>query len=401
MSAFKIYTNKAYDCANSLSDYEKLVRTEQMNLESVQSNLRSKIAAHDQIGAVLKSINEQVLEDAAMLKTLNQALEHILGYYINTEGKIVSENPRLMNGRQGTTSEQQTYMDQYMQAAILTAMEDDRFSQETWENASIEEKKEILKELAYRIEGIMGVSVDGVEFKQGASLNYKGSYNYETNVIAINETYLENADSYSMLATMIHESRHAYQKAACDNPDQFIVSEDTLNDWSENLENYQTHFKNGEYFQMSSEIDAMTFAGQEIDVNARYVPLPVGDEGSTEMYEITMPVLIEELIKFTHRTSSAKSAPPLKTTGDKAISEQSQEYCAEKLDEAWNQWDNELRDMAEGYDQGGSEEMLKRADKKLIKTAIKEEKDSFIGKIPGLGEILDVEEVLRAYIIHK
>jgi len=92
----------------------------------------------------------------------------------------------------------------------------------------------------------MGLSIGAINYTYSESENgyYNcGSYTPNTNTVSINEWVVEGNDginSYKLLTTVVHELRHAYQHAACDNPDQYVVSDETINTWRESFNNYKS-----------------------------------------------------------------------------------------------------------------------------------------------------------------
>ena len=106
-----------------------------------------------------------------------------------------------------------------------------------------------------------------------------GSYDPDTDILYINEWVLKNAgigntlDSYDLMTTIVHELRHKYQRDACANPDQFVVTEETIQSWQENIDNYKNKSEFEEdgmgareafkaYRDQTIEKDARRFAGE-------------------------------------------------------------------------------------------------------------------------------------------
>ena len=101
-----------------------------------------------------------------------------------------------------------------------------------------------------------------------------GQYSHSKRTVSINEWVIETRrDSYSLMKTVVHEMRHAYQHSACDNPDQFIVSEETIQKWQNSFDNYKsqsgfmsTGMNESEAFRayrnQAVEADARNFAKQ-------------------------------------------------------------------------------------------------------------------------------------------
>ena len=174
-------------------------------------------------------------------------------------------------------------MELYLQSEIENILEKDRYSQSTWKNASVEERKEILNEYLQEVAAVMGLQIGEINYTYTEASNgtyNMGSYSPSTNMISINEWVLENGgknniqDSYNLMYTIAHEMRHAYQHAACSNPEQFVVTEETIQSWQESIDNYRSQRgfmqegMNAEeaynaYRNQTIERDARWFAGQD------------------------------------------------------------------------------------------------------------------------------------------
>lgn len=287
MEGFKVNTGYLNNIVSAnLNDYENIIEKLENEVDLVSKNLRNKIAVEGEIKRRLRIINKHLLDEAAAMSSLREALSHIAGYYKNAERKIVIRGMTPFSGGQDVTAEQQAMMDQQMQSAIYSALqEDERFSEAAWKNASNEERKEILNDLLLRIESEMGISIGDVEYRNDLPADQLGSYLYDKNRIVINENLLSEKDSYKEMTTVLmHESRHAYQHAVCENPDQFIVSKENINKWEDSAANYHEYMKQGDYFSIVSEVDARNFAGQEQRIGEK-VYFASGKNGNDrEMY---------------------------------------------------------------------------------------------------------------------
>ena len=184
---------------------------------------------------------------------------------------------------EAVTAAQEREMDLYLRNEIEEILGKERYSRSTWQNASVEERKEILNESLQEVAAVMGLQVGEINYTYRESSNgtyNMGSYSPTANVISINEWVLENggkdgvADSYDLMYTIAHEMRHAYQHAVCNNPDQFVVTEETIRSWQESIDNYRSQsgfmqegmsaeeaFK--AYRNQTIERDARWFAGQD------------------------------------------------------------------------------------------------------------------------------------------
>lgn len=284
MEGFIVNTTNVNNCANDIQGYGDRIKDLQDSVRSIRLGMRHKLSAREQIDRTLRGIEERMLDEAVLMSSLDQALEHIAEAYRSTERKLVTEGIRRSAGGQAVTEQQQAMMDQYMQAAIFDILQEDQFSQEAWENASIEERKEILNSFLDRMEKEMGISLEDIQFRSGEDLGYNGAYNYADNYIALNEEILNSGDPSGAMTTLMHEARHAYQHAACENPDQFLVTADTIQGWQDSSDNYKSYLQDGKYSDILSEIDAHDFAGQELKKG--YVSLAGGIGDGAEMYQI-------------------------------------------------------------------------------------------------------------------
>lgn len=283
MEGFMVNTTNVNNCANDIQGYGGRIKDLQDSVRSIRLGMRHKLSSKEDIDRTLRRIEDRMLEEAALMSSLDQALAHIAEAYRRTERGLVTEGIRRSAGGQAVTEQQQAMMDQYMQAAIFEIRQEDQFSQEAWENASVEERKEILNRFLDRMEQEMGISLGDIQFRSGEDLGYNGAYNYADNYIALNEAILNSGDPSGAMTTLMHEARHAYQHAACENPEQFLVTADTIQGWQDSADNYKGYLQGGKYSDISSEIDAHNFAGQEM--KGGYVLLTSGMGDGPEMYD--------------------------------------------------------------------------------------------------------------------
>ncbi len=306
MEGFMVNTTNVNNCANDIQGYGDRIKGLKDSVSSIRLGMRHKLSARGQIERTLRGIEDRMLDEAALMSSLDQALEHITEAYRRTERGLVTEGIRRSAGGQAVTEQQQAMMDQYMQAAIGDILQEDQFSQEAWENASIEERKEILNSLLDRMEKEMGISLEDIQFRSGEDLGYNGAYNYADNYIALNEEILNSGDPSGAMTTLMHEARHAYQHAACENPEQFLVTADTIQGWQDSSDNYKSYLQDGKYSDILSEVDAYDFAGQELKKG--YVPLAGGIGDGAEMYQITYKDILKILKQGTGSDQSMQAA---------------------------------------------------------------------------------------------
>ena len=124
---------------------------------------------------------------------------------------------------------------------------------------SLEERLNIVNDFYDEVKHSMGISAE-LEFVDMPP--YKlGAYSNRSDTISLNSKYLENADCTSLLDTILHESRHAFQHRAIDNPKSVSVDDKTRESWNVNITNYILPIWDFEaYEKQPIEEDANTFA---------------------------------------------------------------------------------------------------------------------------------------------
>lgn len=319
MAEFKIDTAAAANSANQLRSLSRELNELYGRAEGIRAAVNYRTLSIRNLMAKLSNADARVLEQAADLDTLAEALDAVIGYYVRTERAILSgteagepayesrestqgigdwfreqwenacdtlmswgiiraEEQHRTEG-QTVTAEQQWEMDLYMQQQIDDVLNEFRFSRLSWWFADMTERQAILNEYLQRVAAILGLSVGAIDFFHSEPQNGYvtwGQYDPDTNTVQINDWALsdECLTSYSILETLVHEMRHAYQQAAVDNPDQFVVTEETLREWQENMDDYNStaDFMNEQgmtqqeahqaYENQPIERDARAFAGQ-------------------------------------------------------------------------------------------------------------------------------------------
>lgn len=89
----------------------------------------------------------------------------------------------------------------------------------------------------------------------------EGSFNPSTNSIELNINSLEKPNSQSLFNTILHESRHAFQHKAVDNPDSVSVNNNIIDTWRQNFDNYISPWLDYEaYREQPVEKDAFDYA---------------------------------------------------------------------------------------------------------------------------------------------
>lgn len=315
MSEFNVKPKQIKSVATNLEKCNKELKQISDAILTIQKNLAISTTQGDDIIRTMNSIESSILDEAVQASNLGKALEYIAGIYEQSEQKILAYeegsrgildyiSDRLKDAgltilkwlgldddyyRQKVGYEQfdeartqEKLMDMYMQGVIADMLSDEKYSEKTWNAATLEERKKILGSFISELNRIMGMDVDTNIRYESMDPRTRGYFTYPANTVSINEDYLDpsNANSYMIMRTMIHEMRHAYQHTAVDNPEDFIVSEETLQQWEKNFGDYKTTYKDGydAYVTQAIEYDAKSFAEQYQDIIG-YTPKYEGSWG--------------------------------------------------------------------------------------------------------------------------
>lgn len=243
--------------------------------------------------------HQKIIEEAAQMDSLAAALDYIAEQYQTCEQKLCQttrteqsyadttgnrseekpkenwldtikrwiERLREENDKRSAKAAERA-QDKYMQGQVFDLLDQKQFKKRTWKKASVEERKSILNAFMREVSRIMGISISGdIEF---ASLgeNTRGGYTSESNSIRINVDRLGEAGSYALIQTIIHEMRHAYQHQVVEHPENFSVTQETVEQWRNNFEHYRSMSEYGydSYVTQPIEYDAKKFAKQYGDV---------------------------------------------------------------------------------------------------------------------------------------
>lgn len=296
MSEFTIDINRCKTIPDGLYLIEKNVNSAAQRLQAVGRSLQfNSSSGFDIIRTRIAQISESALNEAAKAASLKDALNTIVMRYNTCEsgicGYAANHMPFIHDAKTETKDEswwdklvawvkkifgikekeplsaerqREKEHDLYMQSAIFSLLDRDGFTEQSWKQMSVEQRKQMLEKLIPEIALIMGITIGShIGFYDGPS-NNNGYYSGDDNSIHININKLNGSDSYSITQTLIHEMRHAYQHAAVENPDQFNVSKETIDQWRDNFDNYKSSGQYGyeAYVSQPIEYDAKSFAKQ-------------------------------------------------------------------------------------------------------------------------------------------
>ncbi|MBP5280927.1 MAG: hypothetical protein J6Z22_00325, partial [Lachnospiraceae bacterium] len=264
MIDLRVSAEPVFNTAQELSDAATRMRDLESSIASVKlSGIMDGVHAFF-IDRTIKAIQETVIVQAAKLNSLGEALRYIMDKYNEYEARIMngesSEGSSDGTDKRGllsrlwdwitgqepdeydtTTREQELAADQSMRDQLQFILQDERFSEATWDNATVDERRQILQEYMNLVIEVYGLEDVRPSINWDPNATYEegtitwGYYTHGTHTVTLNEAVLaENVgswNSYDLLETVAHELRHAYQHEAIDHPTHFMVSQETIDAW--------------------------------------------------------------------------------------------------------------------------------------------------------------------------
>ena len=114
---------------------------------------------------------------------------------------------------------------------------------DAWIDMPLEQRKEVMVELAAAINAAQGTDFKGVLFDAGLDDDDFGKttlgFTMGDGFIHLNERVLEDSSQFlTMVDTVAHESRHQFQLQAIEDPERFGVSHETVEAWKYGFDTY-------------------------------------------------------------------------------------------------------------------------------------------------------------------
>lgn len=284
MSEFSISTGNTENAAENFLSIERKIDSISNDIDDCRSNLSSmKGLTAEIIKRKLRSLQREVIESASHMSTISDALRKVNEIYIKHENNVLTSEfsnsktsgkdkrgwfrkfvdmlfDRKVNEEYtATTQEQEQAADREMMNRISRLADKDRYSQETWEKATLEQKKEILQDYCDEVERILGLNIKKEIKFFDKPRNDKGMYTHGQYVSSKNRIEINvNELSYYEFTTVVHELRHAYQYEAIKHPDKYRVSQETIDSWKYNYKHY-----------IDGNVDYPGYRAQPIEADAR------------------------------------------------------------------------------------------------------------------------------------
>lgn len=154
--------------------------------------------------------------------------------------------------------------------AVQEFIEADKFRRPPYEEASVEQRAEYMKEFHDSFNEKTGY-MNNLHFCEGMNTGNLGAFNPFTKQIDLNVDLLKDADPQEVMETIMHESRHAYQDFAVNHPEQVSVDIETIQTWASNFTYYiRPEYDFEAYENQPVEADANEFSERMFYEGSRY-----------------------------------------------------------------------------------------------------------------------------------
>ncbi len=136
---------------------------------------------------------------------------------------------------------------------------------DSWVEMSLDERKEVMTDLAAAIAEAQGTEFNGVAFDAGVNDGpFETTFGYAQGdgIIHLNEAVLADPSQFlKMVDTVSHESRHQFQIQAMEDPEKFGISQETAAAWRFGHETYTNEW--------ASEYDLVGYNYNPMESDAR------------------------------------------------------------------------------------------------------------------------------------
>lgn len=276
MADFNVKTDRIIEASKDIINYSMRITEFKTGLENIKFGGIFEGSYRASVERTIRTILDNISEEAVKMNSFGNALDMIANEYRTTEKMLASMqvdggaceaveesgtdkrslwdkfwdwiNKKEPDEYDTTSNEQEKAADAAMKKKLWKVLQDEKYSEENWDNASIEERKKILQDYMDEVIKIYGLKDVKNEIKWDAKATYStasitwGYYTHWRHRVTLNEQALtdsiEGWDSYELLETVSHELRHAYQHEAVDHPSKYMVSKETIEIWKKNFRNY-------------------------------------------------------------------------------------------------------------------------------------------------------------------
>ena len=298
MAVINVDTGKIVASSQKTIDLAKELKSIRNSVDNIKFKGILDAQYRSELDSSIRKVSDSILNEAAKMDSLGSALQMIAAKYREAENANIDRVGNSSSGSKSTsedsgtdkrnwwtkfwdwltrkepddydttTSEQEKAADAAMKKNLWIVLQDEKYSEEHWENASVDERKQILQDYMNEVIKIYGLQDVKTKIVWDSKATYTsnsitwGYYTHGTHTVTLNERALSdsvgNWDSYDLLETVSHELRHAYQHEAVDHPTDYMVSKETITTWKDNFKHY-----------INSSKDYQGYRNQPVEVDAR------------------------------------------------------------------------------------------------------------------------------------
>jgi len=180
----------------------------------------------------------------------------------NGGGRNINEtsSPGSVRNEEGITNTEETINFAANSSQITSKYFDDN-TLEDWENLGPDSRRDKFEKYIAEISDSSRIGIGQIIFKDMDEEQW-GSFNPSSKTITLNSNILHDPEKLKIgVTTILHESRHGFQREAIENPQKYNISEETAQLWRMNMIYYNDGRDDFEaYYNQPIEADARTFA---------------------------------------------------------------------------------------------------------------------------------------------
>lgn len=240
----------------------------QWRIQQLQRRVEMLAASQFELGSAVRSF-EKDFDDACAegKRRLDYAAGQMEGYY-NLIAKAIGAPAYADGATRQMVQRRETEQYDELQASLvrkchIAMRASPLMDEQRWNSMLPRQRKLALDTLACSVGQAMGVGIQGCDVFQwvpGRRGSYDGGQKINLNV----DCTTDPARRLKALETIVHECRHAFQKAVITNPQKFAVPLELVKKWKDNYPPWGNYIQPGEdplsYTQQPIEKDAFVFA---------------------------------------------------------------------------------------------------------------------------------------------
>lgn len=249
------YENAVYSAQEELRNAEQRLSEMKFIYNEVNRQRNKYMSLFDSTKSMTINFSQQNIE-------FMQEVAIIFNEYIDIgKEKIISGNGSRNNGsgNSGNSNAGENKSSSFTANSEQTTS--NYFNQkvlQNWGSFAVDERKNYLTKFAKEVSENSQIGISKTVFVDMSPYS-RGSFNPTTKLITVNSDILTNPTKLkSGVRTILHETRHGFQKVAVDNPEKYGITKETMQIWKNNFANYK-----------SSELDYEAYYNQPIEVDAR------------------------------------------------------------------------------------------------------------------------------------